>query len=430
MSAPEASSRAAALALLSGVLGKRRQLDGQLSLLEGLAPRDAGFARALASQTLRHFGQLDAVIRHFAPKPLSPHKAGPAGEILLMGACELLILKVAAHAAVDGANKLAASDAKAVHFKPLINAVLRRVAREGEAVLANTPATLNTPDWLLGRWSAQYGDDLARDIASAHGHEAPLDIVLKNPGAAFPESAALFGAVRRVRDATRIEEMPGFADGDWWVQDAAATLPVALLGDVKGKRVIELCAAPGGKTLQLAAAGAQVIAIERDTTRMKRVAENLARVGLTAELVEADARDYAPGLEGRAGLVLLDAPCTATGTIRRHPDLPWIRGAADITAASAASYEILENAANMVEPGGILVFAVCSLEREEGEEQIAAFLESNPEFARAPVTAHDVFGHSEWITPDGDLRTLPCHLKDQGGMDGFYAARLRRSETA
>ena len=422
MSAPQASSRAAALALLSGVLGKRRQLDGQLSLLEGLAPRDAGFARALAAQTLRHFGQLDAVIRHFAPKPLSPHKAGPAGEILLMGACELLILKVAAHAAVDGANRLAASDNKAVHFKPLINAVLRRVAHEGEAVLANTPASLNTPDWLLGRWTAQYGDELAHAIAAAHASEAPLDIVLKNPAAAFPQSEVLFGPVRRVHDAARIEEMSGFASGDWWVQDAAATLPVALLGDVKGKKVIELCAAPGGKTLQLAAAGAQVIAVERDTMRMKRVAENLARTGLTAELVEADARDY----DGRAALVLLDAPCTATGTIRRHPDLPWIRGAADITAASAASYEILQNAANMVEPGGILVFAVCSLEREEGEEQIAAFLESHPEFTRAPVTADDVFGHLEWITPQGDLRTLPCHLKDQSGMDGFYAARLKR----
>ena len=426
MSAQEASSRAAALALLSGVLGKRRQLDGQLSLLEGLAPRDAGFARALASQTLRHFGQLDTVIRHFAPKPLSPHKAGPAGEILLMGACELLILKVAAHAAVDGANRLAASDAKAVHFKPLINAVLRRVAREGEAVLASTPASLNTPDWLLGRWTAQYGDALAHDIAAAHGREAPLDIVLKNPSATFPESEVLFGLGRRVHDATRIEDMPGFASGDWWVQDAAATLPVALLGDVKGKRVIELCAAPGGKTLQLAAAGAQVVAVERDAMRMKRVAENLGRVGLTAEMVVVDARDYC----GRAGLVLLDAPCTATGTIRRHPDLPWIRGAADITAASAAAYEILQNAANMVEPGGILVFAVCSLEREEGKEQIAAFLDGNPEFFRVPARAGDVFGHSEWITPEGDLRTLPCHLNDRGGMDGFYAARLRRSETA
>ena len=414
-------ARRAALAILSGVLQKRRPLDAGLDQLAGLQVRDAGFARALASETLRNMGALDAVLRKFMAKPLAPHKAGTASEILLLGACELLILKVAPHAAVDAANELAAKDSKAVHFKPLINAVLRKVAKEGEAVLSGLDRErLSTPDWLWSRWTAQYGAGTARVIARAHQQAAPVDIVLKSPAAIFPPSEELFGAVRRLSDSGRIDELPGFAEGDWWVQDAAATLPALLLGDVAGQSVIDLCAAPGGKTLQLAARGAKVIAVEIDAARAERIRENLARTELNADIIQADARDF----EGGAPFVLIDAPCTATGTIRRHPDLPWIKGAADVTVSAGAAYEILESGARMVSPGGTLVFAVCSLEREEGEEQIAAFLSGHPEFSRLPITASEVFGHEDWITPDGDLRTLPCYLP--GGMDGFYAARLRR----
>jgi 16S rRNA (cytosine967-C5)-methyltransferase len=417
------AARKTALSILSQVLRQRRPLDSQLDSLKHLPPRDAGFARALVSETLRHFGALDAVIRHFVAKPLAPHKAGPATEILLLGACELLVLKVAPHAAVDAANNLAAADSKAVHFKSLINAVLRRIAREGESVRSGLDAArLNTPDWLWMRWSAQYGEDVARAIAEAHGREAPLDITLKKEGVPCPGSRSLFGLAYRVTDETRVEDLPGFAEGGWWVQDAAATLPVVLLGDVADKRVIDLCAAPGGKSLQLAARGATVTAVEIDPIRAARIRENLARTGLEAKVIESDARDF----QGTAPLVMLDAPCTATGTIRRHPDLPWIKSAADVTAQAALSYELLESAAAMVEPGGLLVFAVCSLEREEGEEQITAFLAAHPQFLRAPLKASEVFEHDEWITPDGDLRTLPCHLSDIGGMDGFYAARLKR----
>jgi 16S rRNA (cytosine967-C5)-methyltransferase len=417
-------ARRAALAILSGVLQKRRPLDAGLDQLAGLATRDAGFARALVSGALRHMGALDAVLRKFVAKPLAPHKAGTASEILLLGACELLILKVAPHAAVDAANELAAKDAKAVHFKPLINAVLRKVAKDGEAVLSGLDRErLSTPDWLWTRWAAQYDAGTARLIARAHQQEAPIDIVLRSPDAVFSSSDPLFGAVRRLTDPARIEELAGFAEGAWWVQDAAAALPALLLGNVAGKSVIDLCAAPGGKTMQLAAAGAKVIAVEIDAARAARIRENLDRTKLEAEIVQADARDF----EGRAPLVLIDAPCTATGTIRRHPDLPWIKGAADVTVSAAAAYAILESGAAMLEPGGTLVFAVCSLEREEGEEQIAAFLATHSDFARAPITADEIFGHDEWITPDGDLRTLPFMLP--GGMDGFYAARLKRSET-
>ncbi len=419
--APGLAARRAALAILSGVLQKRRPLDAGLDQLAGLAVRDAGFARALASETLRNMGALDAVLRKFMAKPLAPHKAGTASEILLLGACELLILKVAPHAAVDAANELAAKDSKAVHFKPLINAVLRKVAKEGEAVLSGLDRErLSTPDWLWSRWTAQYGAGTARIIARAHQQAAPVDIVLKSPAAIFPPSEEVFGAVRRLSDSGRIDELPGFAEGDWWVQDAAATLPALLLGDVADQSVIDLCAAPGGKTLQLAARGANVIAVEIDAMRGERIRENLTRTKLNAEIVQADARDF----EGSAPFVLIDAPCTATGTIRRHPDLPWIKGAADVTVSAGAAYEILESGARMVAPGGTLVFAVCSLEREEGEEQIAAFLSGHPEFSRLPITADEIFGHADWITLDGDLRTLPCYLP--GGMDGFYAARLKR----
>ncbi len=415
-------ARKAALSILSGVLQKRRPLDAQLEQLSGLDARDAGFARALVSQTLRHMGALDAVLRKFLAKPLAPHKAGVTTEILLLGACELLILKVPAHAAVDAANLLAAKDAKAVHFKPLINAVLRKVAAQGDMVLSGLDRErLSTPDWLWTRWTAQYGAGIARQIARAHQSEAPIDIVLKAADATHPQSTALFGMVRRLTAEGRVDAMAGFAQGHWWVQDAAASLPATLLGDMRGRRVIDLCAAPGGKTMQLAAMGAKVTAVEIDAARAQRIRENLARTKLEAEIIEADARD----VEITAPFVLIDAPCTATGTIRRHPDLPWIKGAADVTVSAGAAYEILLSGAAMVEPGGILVFAVCSLEREEGEEQIAAFLSARPDFARIPITRDDVFGHEDWITPDGDLRTLPFML--EGGMDGFYAARLKRT---
>jgi 16S rRNA (cytosine967-C5)-methyltransferase len=416
-------ARAAALSLLSGVLRQKKPLGALLDTLKNLPSRDAAFARALVSQTLRHFGELDATLRHFVPKPLPPHKTGPAMEILLLGAAELLILNVPAHASVDAANRLAGADNKAVHFKALINAVLRRIAREGEEVRAKLDAPrLNTPDWLWQRWSAQYGEQTTRAIALAHQSEAPLDITLKDSTSPHPESTPLFASSRRMAQSGRVEDMPGFAEGDWWVQDIGATLPVLVLGDVKGKKVIDLCAAPGGKTMQLAARGAEVIAVDNDASRLVRIRENLARTNLAATLVESDARDF----KASAACVLIDAPCTATGTIRRHPDLPWIKQPGDVTARAPLAYEILESGAAMVEPGGLLVFAVCSLEREEGEEQIEAFLNAHPEFARAPLLADEIFGQQEWISPQGDLKTLPCHLSAQGGMDGFYAARLQR----
>jgi 16S rRNA (cytosine967-C5)-methyltransferase len=311
-----------------------------------------------------------------------------------------------------------------VHFKSLINAVLRRVTREGASVLAEQDAAvMNTPDWLWLRWSDAYGEAVTRAIAEAHAVPAPVDIVLMGDGPA-PEGERLFGNVVRLRDAGRVDALPGFEDGAWWVQDAAATLPARLLGDVRGQRVIDLCAAPGGKTMQLAAAGGIVTAVDREAERIARVRENLARTKLDATVVQADVRDFKP--EELAPFVLLDAPCTATGTIRRHPDLPWIKSASDVTLCEQGASELLDAAAAMVAPGGTLVFAVCSLEPEEGVHQADAFLHRNKSFARMKVTADDVFEMRELISAEGDLRTLPCHLAERGGMDGFFAARFKR----
>ncbi len=421
-------ARERALAILSTVLRKRRPLDAVMAEIAdapGLAPRDAAFARAIASETLRRFGQLEALIRVFVPKAPPPHKAGPTLEILLQGACELLFLKVAPHAAVDAANRLAQGDAKAVHFKGLINAVLRRVAAEGEAIVTSQDLALNAPSWLWERWRANFGEEAARAILAAQLKTPPLDLTLKED-TSYPdiEGAEKIAPFRlRLSEPGRVTELPGFAEGAWWVQDFAASLPVRLIGNVAGKSVIDLCAAPGGKTLQLASLGAHVTAVDSSAERLALVKENLARAGLTAELISADARD---ANLPKAGLVLLDAPCSATGTIRRHPDLPWIKSLADIGICSALQEELLDAAAELTLPGGTLLYAVCSLEPEEGREQVGAFLRRRKDFSRIPARPEDVFD-AAFISEEGDLTTFPSHWAEKGGMDGFFAARLDRT---
>ncbi|MGQ0740783.1 MAG: RsmB/NOP family class I SAM-dependent RNA methyltransferase [Alphaproteobacteria bacterium] len=421
-------ARRAALAVLSSVLRKRVPLELAVEKTFAgarLARRDAAFARALATQTLRRFGQIDALLRHFMVKPVAPHRAGATMEILLAGACELTVMGVPPHAAVDGANRLAQTDSKALHFKPLINAVLRRVAAEGAKLMAAQDAPrLNTPDWLWTRWCGNYGEAPARAIAAAHAATPPLDLVWKNAPDEIPGAEKIAPNVLRLNDAGRIEDIAGYRAGAWWVQDVAASIPARLFGDVRGRAVFDLCAAPGGKTLQLAAMGAQVTAVDVSKERMARLRENLARTKLKAELAAADIRDWKP--EGPAPFVLLDAPCTATGTIRRHPDLPWIRSAADLTASIGLQAELLEAAARLTAPGGVLVYAVCSLEPEEGLEQIESFLSRHSAFARLPLSSGDVFGDQALLTRAGDLRTLPSHWAGNGGMDGFFAARLTR----
>ena len=442
--APGLAARKAAQNILSDVLRKKRPLDAAIAEALSrtqLAPRDAGFARTIAATSLRRFGQLEALIRAFVPKAPPPHKAGPTLEILIAGACELLFLNVAPHAAVDAANRLAQADSKAVHFKALINAVLRRIAREGTNVTAKQDeAALNTPDWLWPRWIEHYGENTARAIAAAHLEIPPLDLTFQRHAAPpvrngesrqspdglyteFEDATLLAPGRLRLKHAGRVEDLPGYQGGRWWVQDFAASLPARLLGDVAAKRVIDLCAAPGGKTAQLAAKGGLVTAVDVAPERLDLVRENLNRLRLSAELVISDARDWRPSEP--APFVLLDAPCMATGTIRRHPDLPWLKSAADLQITESLQSELLDAAADMTASGGTLVYAVCSLEPEEGEQQVEAFLRRNGNFARVPITADEVFD-AAFVSADGDLKTLPCSWAERGGMDGFYAARLTR----
>ena len=424
-------ARSVALDILRAVLARAMPLDAALEKsadLAVLAPRDRAFARNLVATALRRLGQIDAALAACLAKPL-PKNADKVRDVLRLGATQLLFLKTPAHAAV--ATSIALVPGRFGRLKGLANAVLRRLTREGGAMIAGQDAArLNTPEWLWARWSAAFGEDTCRCIAEAHLVEPPLDLSVR----AEPEFWARRLGARvlptgtvRVAKSASVAQLDGYAEGAWWVQDAAAALPARLLGDVKGLAVFDLCAAPGGKTAQLANKGANVVAVDYSEARAARLQENLARLKLAAECVVADVLSWAPGRS--ADVVLLDAPCAATGTIRRHPDIPRVKKPADIAALAAAQVNLLRAAAALVRPGGVLVYCVCSLEPEEGPGQVARFLGPGVPFVREPVDAAEICGQSQFVTAEGDLRTLPCHWPDVGGMDGFFAARLRRTGT-
>ena len=423
------TARATALELLLQVLERRRPLDELLERdrqFAALEARDRGFAHLMVATTLRRLGQIDALIAHCLGRPL-PGAAHASRNLLRLGVAQLLFLGVAAHAAVDETVALARR-VDGGGYKGLINAVLRRLAAEGEPLVkAQDAARLDTPDWLWRSWRAAYGEAACRAIAEMHLTEPPLDLTVK--GDTEPWVARL-GAERlqtgslRCRSAGEVRALPGFEEGAWWVQDAAAALPARLLGEIAGRHVLDLCAAPGGKSAQLALAGAQVTAVDRSPGRLDRLTENLARLGLAATTVTADVCLWRPALPADA--VLLDAPCTATGAIRRHPDVPWLKTPADVRRMAAEQDRLLRAAIEMVRPGGLLVYTTCSLEVEEGLARVESLLAQGAPLRRRPVVPVEVSGLAELITPQGDLRTLPCHLADRGGMDGFYAARLER----
>jgi 16S rRNA (cytosine967-C5)-methyltransferase len=311
---------------------------------------------------------------------------------------------------------------------------MRRVGEQGKALLADQHGLdLNIPRWLWQRWSAAYGEAAARKIATASLREAPLDITVKDPAQAFAWAERLGGrllASGSVRLATpgRIEQLAGYSEGEWWVQDAAAALVARAAGNVAGQTVADLCAAPGGKTAGLAAAGAHVTAVDVHAARLARLRENLARLRLTAEIVAADAASWAPGR--RFDAVILDAPCSATGTIRRHPDILRLKRSENIARMADIQRSMLANAATLVRPGGVLIYSTCSLEPEEGEQAITSFIASQPAFERAPIAAAEIAADSTWITTRGEVRTLPFHLPMEpmalSGMDGFFVARVKR----
>lgn len=419
------SARRAALATLDATLGRKATLDrafDRAARTERLEGPDRAFARALASTTLRRLGQLDAAIAPLLKRPL-PNKALTAKNILRLGAAQILFLKTPAHAAVGETTGLATGRASA--YRGLVNAVLRRLTESGDAALdGQDAARLNTPGWLWESWREAYGAAGARAIAEAHMHEAPLDLTVFNGDAAsWGErlSAALLptGSLRRAAGG-RPTDLPGFDEGAWTPQDAAAALPARMLGDVEGQHVVDLCAAPGGKTAQLASAGARVTAVDLSRDRLDRLEANLARLGLTAEIVAADAVEWRPPAPVDA--ILLDAPCASTGTIRRRPDVAWTKSSRQVKALTQIQSDLLYAAADMLKPGGRLAYACCSLQPAEGPDLIARFLGKRADFDRAPI---DLAGLPDGaVTADGDLRTLPSMWPDLGGMDGFYAAAL------
>jgi 16S rRNA (cytosine967-C5)-methyltransferase len=431
---PGLAARRIAADLVDGVLRRRIALDEQLSGkgqhvgLATLADRDRALMRRLAATVLRRLGTLRAVLGRFLDKGFPPD-APRAETVLLVGAAQILWLDVPDHAAVDLSVRLAQADRRAARYAGLVNAVLRRVAQQRDT-LGEADAARDTPDWLLTRWTKAYGEETAHAIARANGHEPALDITVKHDPAHWAERlrgrVLPTGSVRTLVHGA-VSLLPGFAEGAWWVQDAAAAIPARLVGNVNGKRVADLCAAPGGKAAQLAAAGAAVTAVDRSPARLARLGENLARLALSAEMVAADALDWqAEPFDA----VVLDAPCSSTGTVRRHPDVPWLKGEADIAVLTVLQSRLLDRAAALTRPGGTLVYCVCSLEPEEGERQIEALLARNPGLARRPVMPAEVFGRAEFLNAAGELRTLPFFLPDPdprwSGLDGFFAARLVR----
>ncbi|HSP50207.1 MAG TPA: transcription antitermination factor NusB [Pseudolabrys sp.] len=436
---PGLAARRIAADILDGVLRRKIALDEQLSGkaahpgLVALPDRDRALMRRLTATVLRRLGTLRHLLGGFLDKGF-PSEAPRVETILLIGAAQILWLEVPDHAAVDLSVRLAQADRRAARYAGLINAVLRRVTQSKTAALAAN-ATRDTPKWLVARWTKRYGAETARAIAQANGHEPALDLTVKYDAESWAERlrgrVLPTGTVRTFAQGA-ISLLPGFSEGAWWVQDAAASLPARLLGDVRGKAVADLCAAPGGKTAQLAFAGARVTAVDRSAARLNRLRENLARLALQAETVAADVLEWQPESSntGPFDAVLLDAPCSSTGTIRRHPDIPWLKSEADIAVLISLQQRLLDRTVDLLKPGATLIYCVCSLEPEEAENQIAALLARDPRITRAPVAAQEVCGRAEFLTADGDLRTLPPQLPDPdprwGGLDGFYAARLTR----
>lgn len=447
---PGFASRMAAADVLEGVLHRHRPLDELLDGtqacpgLSGLSERDRALARRIVATALRRLGTLRHLIGELLERGLPDH--APRVEIaLLIGAAQVLFLDIPHHAAVDVSVRLVQGNRRLARYAGLVNAVLRRIARNGTAPLARLDPCLDTPEWLLIRWTKAYGADTARAIACAHGREPPLDLTVKAEPDHWAERlhgrALPTGSVRLAAHGP-IAALPGYAEGNWWVQDAAAALPARLLGDVRDRSVADLCAAPGGKTAQLVLGGARVTAVDRSEQRMARLRENMLRTGLEARIVIAPAETWQGETqkgETQKGetwqgeefdAVLVDAPCTSTGTIRRRPDIPWRKAPADITLMAGLQRRILARAVEIVKPGGTIVFCTCSLEPEEGEQVVATMLAQDPRVRRRPVSAGEFPALGEFITERGDVRTLPCHWPDtdprMAGLDGFFAARLER----
>jgi 16S rRNA (cytosine967-C5)-methyltransferase len=432
--APGFAARRIAADIIDNVLLRRRALDDQLDgpaahpAVKTLSDRDRALMRRLVATVLRRLGTLRFVLSRMLDRGM-PADSQRTETALMLGAAQILWMDVPDHAAVDLSVRLAQADRRAGRHVGLVNAVLRRCAREGQALAEEAGReAADVPAWLFNRWIAQYGESTAHEIAAAIRHEPSLDITVKSDPGGWAErlhgEVLPTGSIRTPLHGA-VTNLPGFSEGGWWVQDAAAALPAKLFGDVREKSVADLCAAPGGKTAQLAHAGAAVTAVDRSPARVRRLQENLVRLNLACEIAVADAAEFS---HAPFDAVLVDAPCTATGTIRRHPDIAWLKQEQDIAALRGLQDRLLQQAVALLKPKGTLVYCTCSLEAEEGELAIERLLAGESALRRLPVEAAEVAGRGELITAAGDLRTLPSHFPHadarMAGLDGFFAARL------
>lgn len=425
MTAQGLASRKIAHALLMKVFKQKQTLEqamaAEAKALNTLSGPDRGFVYHLVMSVLRHKGACDALLKQYLQQPIKDSRLDIT-LCLYLGICQLFVLKSPPHAVVDTSVELA----KQCHpaLSGLVNAVLKKISKEGNFG-AIAPSS-NVPEWLWQAWVKDYGEALAEEIALEHLVEPPLDITVKDAtqithwqeklGAGLLPTGSL-----RLRDAGDVTKLSGFEEGAWWVQELAASLPVKMMGDLQGKKVLDLCAAPGGKTMQLIAAGAEVTAVDISAKRLERLQENLGRMQMKAELIEADIQKWEP--IQHYDIILLDAPCSATGTLRRHPEIALLRAPEDAARLVQIQHRMLRRVLAWLKPEGMLVYAVCALQKAEGEDQILALL-AEGKSKLIPITASEIGGKAEWLTPEGMLRTLPCHLAEMGGMDGFFLAKL------
>jgi 16S rRNA (cytosine967-C5)-methyltransferase len=397
--------------------------------LAELDPRDRSLVRSIATVSLRRLGTIRAALARFLDKGL-PRKAVGLEWTLTVAVAQILFLDVPDHAAVDLAIHAARRDPRCAPFAALSNAVLRNIVRSKDELIDPEDPFIDTPAWLAARWRKTYGGDVALGIVKAHRQEPTLDLTVKSDPQGWAQrlgGIVLPNGSVRLASRTAISELEGYEAGEWWVQDAAASLPARLLRAQPGERIIDLCAAPGGKAAQLAQLGAEVVALDRSAERMKRLASNMARLGYDVEVSIGDVLNFDGG---PYDAILLDAPCSSTGTIRRHPDVAWTKRASDVATLASMQSKMLDRALSLLKRGGRMVYCTCSLEPEEGEAQITSLLRRNPDVARMPIEAAEIGGLAECLTPNGDLRTLPTHLWTDdprlSGLDGFFAARLER----
>lgn len=430
---PGLEARIAATRILAAVVDRKTSLDGMLDPEHGnpaflpLNEADRGLVKAILQSALRHLPRIEAIIGSLLDNPL-PEGARSLHHLLVVAAAQMLYLDVPDHSAVDLAVEQANGDPRSRRFAKLVNAILRRIGREKADLLSSVEDLPCMPDWFMQRLTQVYGRENALAIAASQLEPPTIDLTVKADAEGWAErlggQVLPTGSVRLDRFRGSVTALEGFDDGAWWVQDAAAAIPAQLFGDLTGKRVADLCAAPGGKTAQLVLAGGDVLAVEQSKTRLKRLESNLARLGLPADTLCTDLLtiDEAESFDA----ILLDAPCSSTGTTRRHPDVLWTKDAGDIAKLAALQEKLLRHAVSLLKPGGRLVFSNCSIDPSEGEDVVDRVLADMPGLRLVAINPSDWPGLETAITPRGEFRTTPAMLAKQGGLDGFYAAVIAK----